>query len=84
MEYLDKARTIIIQSQQHDAFKEELQCIREGTAILKQSQIYDLCPYIDMSGLLRVGERLTQASLGRDEISLLILPGQSHMMTPLI
>ena len=83
-EDLDQARTSVVRAVQQDVFTEVLECIREGTAIPKQSPLYSLCPYIDTSGLLRIGGRLSQASLDRDVTSPLILPGQSHVTSLLI
>lgn len=83
-EDLEQAKSVIIDSGQHDVFREEVECIREGKAIPKQSPLYSLCPYLDKSGLLRIGGRLSQASLSRDEINPLILPGQSHITALLI
>lgn len=83
-EDLDQAKTVIVQAVQQDAFKEVLKCIKEGTAISRQSPLYALCPYVDQSGLLRIGGRLSQAHFDRDTISPLILPKQSHVTTLLI
>lgn len=81
---LDQAKTIIICSLQHNAFQEELECVRESKAIVKQIPLFSLCPYIDDSGLLRIGGRLSQASLGEDEINPLIVPGRSYIVILLI
>lgn len=73
IEDLDQAKTIIIHSLQHSTFQEEMECIREGKAIPKQSPLFGLCPYMDDSGLLRIGGCLSQANLGQEEINPLIL-----------
>ncbi len=52
--------------------------------IPNQSPLFNLSPYIDESGLLRVGGRLSQACLGRDEVCPLILPGHCHITSLLI
>lgn len=80
-EDLDQARTIIVRAVQQDAFKETLECIREGIDIPKQNPLYSLSPYIDASGLLRIDGRLSQANLDRDATNPLILPRQSHITT---
>nr|XP_020483745.2 uncharacterized protein LOC109978925 [Labrus bergylta] len=83
-EDLDKAKTIIVGSLQQIAFTEELECVKKGMDIRKQSPLYNLCPYIDSPGLLRIGGRLSNARLCEDEICPLILPGQNHITTLLI
>ncbi|XP_067250257.1 uncharacterized protein [Chanodichthys erythropterus] len=81
---LEKAKSILIHSVQAEAFSEELKCLQVGTVISKQSPLFNLSPYIDKSGLLRVGGRLSQANLGRDEQCPLILPGHCHITSLLI
>ncbi len=63
---LERAKTILIQSVQAEHFLEEFKCLQAGRVIPSQSPLFNLSPYIDESGLLRVGGRLTQARLGRD------------------
>nr|XP_055053759.1 uncharacterized protein LOC129438884 [Misgurnus anguillicaudatus] len=81
---LERAKSILIQSVQAEAFSEELKCLQASTVISKQSPLFNLSPYIDKSGLLRVGGRLSQANLGRDELCPLILPGHCHMTSLII
>ncbi len=81
---LERAKSILIHSVQAEHFPEELICLQTGRVIPSQGPLFNLSPYIDESGLLRVGGRLSQASLGRDEVCPLILPGHCHITSLLI
>lgn len=84
VEDLDKARTVILWAVQQDAFAKTLEYIRGELAIPKQSPLLSLCPYLDSAGILRIGGRLSKANLDGEEVSHVILPGQTHVMTLLI
>lgn len=81
---LSKAKTVIIHSLQHQAFPEVFACIQANKEIPKQSRLQRLSPYLDNSGCLRVGGRLSKADLENDERNPLIIPGHHHITTLLI
>ncbi|XP_021332949.1 uncharacterized protein [Danio rerio] len=84
VEDLERAKSILIHSVQAECYSEELKCLKGGRGIPKQSPLCNLTPYVDELGLLRVGGRLSQASLDRDEVCPIILPGQCHITSLLI
>lgn len=85
MEELTQAKDVIIQSVQHDAYKEQLSKIKEGKKINSKSDtLKKLNPFVDKDGLLRVGGRLSSADLTENEKHPLIIPSSSHIATLLV
>lgn len=82
VEALQNAKEVIIRSLQQETFQDELKCLERNTS--KNSPLFNLSPYIDESGLLRIGGRLSQSAFEKDEVNPLILPGRSHITTLLI
>ena len=74
----------IIRTVQQVWYKQEIQCIRQQTALPKDSSIISLNPYIDQDGLLRVGGRLRRANLDVMEKHPLIIPGKTHISRLLV
>lgn len=74
-EELEKAKTFMIKSVQHECFLKELNCIARGQNLPSQSSLRKLRPVVDSSGLLRVGGRIAQSELGMDETNPIIIPG---------
>ncbi|TKS65718.1 Extracellular calcium-sensing receptor [Collichthys lucidus] len=82
---LSHAENIIIHAVQHDAYETELDCLREGRELPKQSPLKKLNPVADESGLLRVGGRISSApDLPRAEKHPLIIPHTHHIATLLV
>lgn len=59
-------------------------CLRDGIQLSKKSQLRKLSPFIDEGGLLRIGGRLTNADLPRDERHPVILPETHHIATLIV
>ena len=55
---LSKAKSLIIQNVQYEAFKEEIHCLRSSERLPKSSPLLKLSPVIDKEGFVRVGGRL--------------------------
>lgn len=54
------AEVFILREVQKEVFDEEMKCLSEGRKHSKQSSIVGLSPFLDSSGLLRVGGRLSK------------------------
>lgn len=67
-----------------DVYKEELKCLTQGTKVHCQSSLAKLDPFIDESGLIRVGGRIRRADLEVPEKHPLILPAGHHVTTLLV
>ena len=52
---LSKAKSLIIQNVQYEAFKEEIHCLRSSERLPKSSPLLKLSPVIDKEGFVRVG-----------------------------
>lgn len=59
-------------------FPETLDDLRRGQPLGRTSPLIKLSPFLDSTGLLRVGGRLKHALLAYDERHPLILPSESH------
>ena len=68
-EVIDRATKVIIKAVQREAFKE----------VVKKSTLYQLDPYVDDAGILRVGGRLRQTNLSFNEKHPVLLPKGHHV-----
>ncbi|MGH0125412.1 UNVERIFIED_CONTAM: hypothetical protein FKN15_068962 [Acipenser sinensis] len=84
VEELSWAKDVIIRTVQQETYARELECIRNGKEIPKDSSLRKLDSFIDENGLMRVGGRITEAKLGRDEKNPLIIPGHHHIASLLV
>lgn len=78
------AESFIIRTVQNELFGNELLCLREGVRIPKNSKLLNLNPFIDTSGILRVGGRLKKGPMSESERNPIILPGDNYISTLLI
>ena len=78
---LSKAKSLIIQNVQYEAFEEEIHCLRSSEKLPKSSLLLKLSPVFEKEGFVRVGGRLEQAGLGYEERHPLILPSSHHVTT---
>ncbi|XP_066599999.1 uncharacterized protein [Prorops nasuta] len=60
---LERARKSIIQIVQSVAFKDELISLKANRPLTKRSRLYNLRPFLDDQGIIRVGGRLTHSAL---------------------
>ncbi|XP_067273612.1 uncharacterized protein [Pseudorasbora parva] len=70
---------VVIRAVQQETYADELQCLKLNKSLPKTSTLRKLDPFIDQSGLLRVGGRLVKAELGSEEKRPLIIPGRNHV-----
>ena len=90
---IDRAAKVIIKAVQREAFKEEFEVIAQSSSendssrneakvrkkSLKKSTLYQLDPYVDDAGILRVGGRLRQTNLSFNEKHPVLLPKGHHL-----
>lgn len=81
---LRAAELLLIHVIQHESFLDEIIALKSGQTVLKTSPIYDLDPYLDDTGLLRIGGRLRRSNLTTQEKNPIIIPKKSHVATLLI
>ncbi len=70
---------VVIREIQQETYADEMQCLKHNKTLPKTSSLQKLDPFIDQSGLLRVGGRLVKADLSSEEKRPLIIPGRSHV-----
>ena len=77
---LQEARAVIIRAVQRESFSEELKSERripgrnKPETVKKSSKLYRLDPFVDDSGVLRVGGRLRHAALEFGEKHPVLIP----------
>lgn len=81
---LTQAKNTIIRSVQHETFKEEFECLKNGVVLAKRSLLRKLNPVIDENGLLRVGGRVSSSDLSQSEKHPLIIPHKHHVAILLV
>lgn len=79
-----QAKTVVIRCVQQESYAEELNCLRDRIQLSKKGPLRKLNPFIDEDGLLRIGGRLTNADLPRDERHPVILPKTHHITTLIV
>lgn len=81
---LIQAKNTIIRCVQHETFKEEFECLKNGVVLAKRSLLKKLNPIIDEDGLLRVGGRVSSSDLSQREKHPLIIPHKHHVAILLV
>lgn len=81
---LQKAKLKIIKHIQNREFTEDIQHLQKFSKASSKSKILSLNPYIDSEGLLRVGGRLSNASISKHMMHPLIIPHESQLTNLLI
>ncbi|UYV76911.1 K02A2.6-like, partial [Cordylochernes scorpioides] len=80
---LDNSIRTLIQIIQSSEFKTEIQCCNQSKVLPSNSKLLSLNPFIDSSGILRVGGRLRKSNLQFNEKHPIILL-HNHFVTELI
>ncbi|XP_033759093.1 uncharacterized protein LOC117341342 [Pecten maximus] len=80
---IKESTAVIIRLIQEHAYHEEVLCLREGKHVPMSSHIRNLDPYLDGSGVLRVGGRLGKSDLPIEETNPIVLPSK-HCLTKLL
>lgn len=78
-EELITAKKRLIRLAQRTAFQIEIKALTEGKKIPGTSDLLSLNPFLDKDGLIRVGGRLGNSTLGWDQKHPPILPRRSHL-----
>ena len=79
LEEIQEAEMWLIKQEQKRFFENELMDLINKRQVSKKSSIKSLNPFIDESGLIRVGGRFRRASLEYDEKHQIILPKESYL-----
>ena len=79
------AELFIIKDMQQDVYSEEIEMICQNKSELNSTnRLRGLSPFIDESGILRVGGRLQRSSLSFQEKHPIIMPRDNHITTMVI
>lgn len=81
---LSKAKQVIIGCAQSKAYQTEMSSLKQAMDIPKSSPLRKFDPFLDDTGLLRIGGRLHHSTLSAKEKHPLIVSGRSHIGTLLI
>ncbi|XP_053391269.1 uncharacterized protein LOC128554075 [Mercenaria mercenaria] len=85
VEKRELAEKLILRETQRDAYSQEYKCLTERRPLQRNSSIASLNPYVDDSGLIRVGGRLNKsADLSSNERNPVIVSGRQHVATLLV
>ena len=80
---LTKARSELLRQEQRRAFPDEWRALMKGKRVPRNSRVYNLSPFVDKDGLLRVGGRLEMSDLQYEEKHPVLLP-RSHLTELLV
>ena len=83
-EELLEAENFIIKSVQSQAFEEEISALTNNVSVKGTSPMFKLNPFVDESGVIRVGGRLQKASIPDKVKHPIILPRDSHVSKLLV
>ena len=81
---LRKAELFVVRVVQDESFRNEIDALQTGKLVPRSSSIYDLDPFLDDDGLLRVGGRLRRSQLSDLEANPLIIPKRCHIAELLV
>ncbi|EZA57617.1 hypothetical protein X777_02185 [Ooceraea biroi] len=76
---LAATRLGLIRLVQNACYKEEIEAIGKRIPLSARSSIVKLTPFLDETGILRVGGRFKHSVLSEDQKHPIILPGDSHL-----
>ncbi|XP_076659886.1 uncharacterized protein LOC143363168 [Halictus rubicundus] len=71
---LNRSRRVCVKPTQNEYFRDELLALRDGKHVSRSSPTYNLTPFLDEDGILRVGGRLQHAGSTVDRTHPIILP----------
>lgn len=80
---LQKSKTVIIKILQRHCFAQEIQELTSQHPVSNKS-ILQLAPFLDNSGLLRVGGRLSHSDLATNQKYPILLPSKNHTVSLLL
>ncbi|KAK3086079.1 hypothetical protein FSP39_013163 [Pinctada imbricata] len=74
----------ILREVQQEAFQKEIHCLTEKQRLPGDSPLASLNPFLDEDGLIRVGGRLTRASMDEPSKHPIVIPKKAHIATLLV
>ena len=84
VESFKQTEDFVIKKVQHEQFGREIICLEDGLPLLKNSRLLALNPFVDGSGIVRVGGRLNKADIPSNQKNPIILPGNHHVSRLLV
>ncbi|XP_069108188.1 uncharacterized protein [Argopecten irradians] len=73
------SETFILKELQRKFYASEIKDLSAGKPISRQSDILSLSPFLDDTGILRVGGRLRKSNLSTKEKNPILIPGNHHV-----
>jgi len=80
----ENAKLAIVKLVQKEEFKEDIKTLKNSNKVQRNSRLIAFHPYIDASGILRVGGRLEHAVLSEEVKYPTLLPALHHFTTLVI
>lgn len=81
---LQHAETNILKMVQREAFPHELQIFEKGHLLQENNKLAPLSPFLDKTGVTKVGGRLFRADISETQKHPTILPAKHHITTLLM
>ena len=81
---VEAAEVVVLKDVQRTAFPNELCAIQGEQPVGKSSQLSGLCPFIDSTGIIRIGGRLRQLDMKPEAKHPIILPRKHHVTKVLV
>lgn len=81
---MEEADIILFRYAQRHSFKEEVDCLTQNKPIPKSSALVKLCPFLDPSGVMRVGGRLRRSALSFSQSHQVVLSADLPLVESLI
>lgn len=78
------AEIAVIKLVQLQSFEKELNSLKNKNKVSRKSKLYNLSPFLDENGIIRVGGRLKNSKLPLDAKHQILLPSQHHVTKILI
>lgn len=76
---LENAFTFLLKQAQTDDFSSEVNLLSEGHTLSSKSKLFNLNPFVDNLGLLRVGGRLSNADFNENKKHPIIISAKHHL-----
>ncbi|XP_070511538.1 uncharacterized protein [Cardiocondyla obscurior] len=80
----DEALRVVVREVQREAFPHEYKLLQERRELNSRSHLLGLTPFLDESGIIRVGGRLKNATMNVDAKHPMLLPKHSELTTLIV
>ena len=81
---IEEAEKLLFKWIQHGEFEADLLILTQNQPLSKESKLLNLTPFLDESGIMKIGGRLSKADIQSSPEHQLILPGKPHVVQLLI